>query len=85
MHKQTHTPQTGVEFVNACKTLDNDGIYMLFEEKISEKLRDELYSFSRPYANNVEQNLAGTHTFEPCRDAMITLGMKYNVQSLIDY
>jgi hypothetical protein len=73
------------QFVEACKTLDNEGIYELFEVKISQDLRDELYTFARPYAETVAQNLAGTHTFEPCRDAMITLGLKYNVQSMIDY
>ena len=81
----TNAPLTVIEFVNACKTLDNEGIYVLFEEVISQELRDELYGFSRPYAESDEQHLAGTHTYEPCRDAMSTLGMKYNVQSLIDY
>lgn len=79
------TPTTVKAFVEACKTLDNETIYELFENTISQELRDELYSHGRPYAETVEQNLAGTHTFEPCRDAMITLGKKYNVQSLIDY
>ena len=78
-------PETVEEFVEACKTLDSDAIYELFENTISEALRDKLYEFSRPYASSIEQNLAGTHTFEPCRDAMYTLGKKYNVQSLIDY
>lgn len=73
------------QFVEACKQLDSNAIYELFEDVISQDLRSELYSYSRPYAETVAQNLAGTHTFEPCRDAMITLGLKHNVQSLIDY
>jgi hypothetical protein len=73
------------EFVEACKSLDSNAIYELFETGISQELRDKLYEFSRPYASSTEQHLAGTHTLEPCRDAMYTLGMKYNVQSLIDY
>jgi len=85
MNTQAHTPRTVAEFVAACKTLDNFDIYVLFEEEITQDLRNELYSYSRPYAETVAQNLAGTHTFEPCRDAMITLGLKHNVQSLIDY
>ena len=82
---KTHIPNSVEDFVQACKTLDNCGIYALFEDEITQELRKELYGFSRPYADTVAQNLAGTHTFEPCRDAMITLGLKHNVQSLIDY
>lgn len=78
-------PSTVEEFAEACKSLDNEAIYELFEDEITQDLRDELYGYGRPYAETMEQNLAGTHTFEPCRDAMITLGLKYNVQSLIDY
>ena len=85
MNTQAHVPKTVAEFVDACKTLDHFGIYLLFEDDIAPELRSELYSYSRPYADTVEQSLAGTHTFEPCRDAMITLGNKYNVQSLISY
>ncbi len=73
------------QFAEACKSLDNNAIYELFEDVISQQLRDEIYEFSRPYADTVAQNLAGTHTFEPCRDAMIAIGVKYNVQTLIDY
>ena len=86
MHTQTHnTPRTVQAFVQTCATLSNDEIYELFENEISEDLRSELYSYSRPYTNDPELNAAGTHTFEPCRDAMITLGQKYNIQNLIDY
>ena len=86
MHTQTrNTPRTVQAFVQTCATLSNEEIYELFENEISQELRDEIYSYSRPYAETVEQNLAGTHTFEPCRDAMITLGQKYNIQNLIDY
>ena len=73
------------QFAEACKSLDNDAIHELFEDEITQLLRDEIYEFSRPYAETVAQNLAGTHTFEPCRDAMNAIGVKYNVQSLIDY
>ena len=83
--KSKLTPRTVREFVITCKTLSNEEIYELFENTISNKLRSKLFSYSRPYAETVKQNLAGTHTFEPCRDAMYTLGQKYNVQSLIDY
>lgn len=61
------------EFVEACKSLDNNEIYELFETDISQELRDKIYSFARDDSS------------EPCRDALNTLGTKYNVQSLIDY
>jgi len=82
MHKK-HTPQTVVEFVDACKSLDGNAIYELFEYEISDNLRNEIYGYSRPYS--CDPGLRDTHTSEPCREAMYTLGTKYNVQSLIDY
>ena len=89
MNTQTHIPSTVAEFVEACKTLDNTGnqpgIYELFEDTISDELRCELYAYGRPLADTHAQAEAGTHTWEPCRDAMYELGMLYNVQSLIDY
>ena len=76
-------PTTVFEFVEACKTLDNDGIFTLFEDTISQDLRHELYRYSLPYNHGDVYDPA--LTFEPCRDAMITLGVKYNVQSLINF
>jgi hypothetical protein len=69
------TPNTIAEFAEACKTLDNFDIYMMFEEYISDDLRNEIYALARP---EEECN-------EVVRDALITIGMQYNVQSLIDY
>jgi hypothetical protein len=62
------------QFVDICKTLTSDQIYVLFEELIDKDLQAALYACGRGDAVN-----------EPCRDAMITLGKKYNIQSLIDY
>jgi hypothetical protein len=72
----THTtvPQTIPEFVDACRTLSNEDIYVLFEETIPQSLRDAIYALS----TDPEEP-------EPVRDALELLGLQYNVQSLIDY
>ena len=66
-------PNTIAEFAAACKTLDNLYIYILFEDDISQELRDKIYA------------LAEKDCCEPVRDALIKIGLQYNVQSLIDY
>lgn len=70
---QQDLPHNVEQFVDACKTLDNEGIYTLFEA-IPEALRDEIYIC-----------YADPESPEPCRSAMEALGLKFNVQSLIDY
>lgn len=50
------------EFVTTCKTLDNDGIYDLFECECSDRLRDEIYALADPDSP------------EPFRNAMLQLG-----------
>ncbi len=67
-------PNTIPEFVEACKMLDNDGIYTLFNNVISDSLRDEILICH-----------ADPESPEPTRSAMEALGLKFNVQSLIDY
>ena len=65
---------TLIEFVDACKTLDNEGIYELFDKGVSELLRDHiLTSYAEPDCN------------EPTRSALNYVGLRYNVQSLKDY
>jgi hypothetical protein len=66
--------KTIAEFVEACKTLNSDEIYELFEWQISPKLRDEIYATSTE-----------TSSPEPVRLRLNALGMKYNVRSLQDY
>ena len=65
---------TIAEFVEACKTLNSDEIYELFEYGISHKLRDEIYATSTE-----------TKSPEPVRLRLNALGTKYNVRSLQDY
>ena len=62
------------QFAEACKTLDNNGIYDLFEDVISDELREEIYEFS-----------AGIITPEPTRCAFINIGIRFNVESLVNY
>jgi hypothetical protein len=66
-------PATIPEFVQACATLDSDGIFELFEFKISESLRDEVLALSDPDSP------------EPLRSALNYLGEERSIQSLIDY
>lgn len=67
-------PTTIALFAEACKSLDNDAIYDLFECDITQELRDEIYL---AYSTETDS--------EPMREAMCKIGMLYNVQSLIDY
>ena len=61
-------------FVELCRHLDREQIYHVFNsEVLKERIRNEVYEYSRIIDN------------EPCRAAMIRLGEKYGVQSLIDY
>ena len=66
-------PTTIAQFADACKGLTHDEIYCLFEDCISDELRDEIYL-------TVADDCA-----EPFREACIAIGAQYNVQSLTDY
>jgi hypothetical protein len=67
------TLHTVEDFALHCAGLTTDEIYELFENGIYDSLKDELYA------------LADTDTPEPCRSAMINIGIKYDIQSLISY
>ena len=58
----------------ACVNMTNDEIYEFFEFVVADSLRDEILD---KYSDETSP--------EPCRQAMIALGEKYNIQSLIDY
>jgi hypothetical protein len=66
-------PTTIREFAAACKDLDRDGIYELFENGIAQGMRDTLY------------RLAPKDEPEPVRYALTLIGETFDVQSLIDY
>jgi hypothetical protein len=61
-------------FAAACKTLNSDQVYELFENEISYELRKEIYNTYASLGSN-----------EPVREALNAIGTKFNVQSLIDY
>jgi hypothetical protein len=61
------------EFAEACENKTQEEIYELFEDDISQELRDRIYSFSE------------VDTPEPVRSALNGVGILYNVQSLKDY
>jgi hypothetical protein len=61
------------EFAEACENKTQEEIYELFEDDISQELRDRIYSFSE------------VDTPEPVRSALNGIGILYNVQSLKDY
>lgn len=65
--------QTVAEFAAACQQLDNDSIYDLFEDGISQNLRDQIYAYSE------------TDSAEPARSALNKIGFIFNVQSLKNY
>lgn len=65
--------QTVAEFATACETLVGDEIYILFEDVISQELRDAIYCWSE------------TDSSEPARSAFNEIGVAFNIQSLIDY
>ena len=60
-------------FAETCEGLTCNEIYNLFEDLISYELRDFIYT-SYPSTSP-----------EPCRAAMIAMGEKYNIQSLINF
>ena len=62
------------EFVEACRNKTSDQIYTMFEDNISQELRNEIYEVS-----------AYVETSEPFRTACNMLGRTYGVQELIDY
>jgi len=62
------------DFVNACRYLDNDGIYETFEFDISDGLRGEIYE---KYSNDSD--------VEPMRSAMNKIGTEFKVKSLYEY
>jgi hypothetical protein len=64
--------QTINEFAEACKTLDSDGIYELFEYCIPQILRDMIYAMAGDCA-------------EPARASLNKLGYMFGVESLINY
>ena len=64
---------TVADFAAACKHLDSDDIYNLFEYDIADALRDEIISY------------AHEDSVEPVRDAMIRIGRIYSVNSLAHY
>jgi hypothetical protein len=65
--------KTIADFAEACKTLESDEIYNLFEFDIRDELRSEIISQA---AHDAE---------EPVRSALENIGLQYSVQSLIDY
>lgn len=70
----SQAPVTTVEqFAQTCATLTNDDIYDLFENKLSDDVRTEISTYS------------DVDTPEPFRSACYNIGVKFNVQSLIDY
>jgi hypothetical protein len=68
------TPQTVVEFADACRGLSNDGIYDMFEFEIADELRDEILLAAGPL-----------DVPEPVRTAFNAIGKHYDIDSLIAY
>ena len=66
--------KTVAEFAAACKTLDHEQIYYLFEDEISDDLRDAIYA-----------RCEDPNTNEPVRAAFIAIGTQYNIESLITW
>lgn len=60
-------------FIAQCETLFHNEIYELFEDDISQRLRDYIYEY------------AAEGSAEPVRSALNRLGDIHEVQSLIDY
>lgn len=65
--------KTVAEFAVACKHLTADEIYNLFENDISDELRDVIYGWSE------------AHSPEPARAAFNEIGRHYSVQTLAQY
>jgi hypothetical protein len=66
--------QTIEEFVDACKTLNSDEIYELFEYTIGNRLRNSIFAISNE-----------TTSREPVRLRLNMLGIQYNIESLKKY
>lgn len=62
------------QFAEACKSLDSNEIYELFEFDLSEDLRDKIYAI----ADDINAQ-------EPARLAFNLIGAQYNVESLRNY
>lgn len=60
-------------FAKLCMNLNNDEIYTLFEDHLSEEMREAVYSVSDPESP------------EPFREACEKIGTAFNVYSLINY
>ena len=65
--------KTIAEFATACINKSHNEIYELFEDDISQALRDLIY------------NRADTYTNEPVRSALNNIGFSFNVNSLKTY
>ena len=65
---------TVAEFAAACKQLTANEIYTLFEDRISDDLRDAIYA-----------RCEDPNTNEPARAAFFAIGTQYNVESLITW
>jgi len=61
------------QFAEACRNLSNEQIYDLFEDEISQQLRDKIYAWS-------DEDVS-----EPVRQALNRIGREYSVLSLADY
>jgi hypothetical protein len=71
MSQQINTVQ---QFAEACKTLDSNAIYELFEFDLGEEMRDKIYAI----ADDINAS-------EPARLAFNLIGVQYNVESLKNY
>jgi hypothetical protein len=65
--------KTIAQFAEACENKSHDEIYELFEDDISQELRDRIYSYSE------------IDTPEPVRSALNGIGIQFNVNSLKYY
>jgi hypothetical protein len=70
----TEIPDTVAKFAEICKQLSSDDIYELFEYRISDSVRNEIFALS-----------AEKTSPEPVRLRLNMLGEKYDVQALKDY
>jgi len=62
------------QFAEACKQLDSNAIYELFEFDLSEDMRDKIYAVADD-----------KDAFEPVRLALHLIGKQYNIESLLNY
>ena len=73
MNTQYAQLQTVAQFAAVCQNLSSDGIYELFENEISEILRDRILGWSL------------SDSAEPVRDALNRIGRMTGVESLEKY